>query len=218
MATGSEQSSMLLGTLMVLTVVSGLVDAVSYLGLGHVFTANMTGNIAFLGFSLGGAAGFSVPTSLVALGAFLLGAMVGGRLVPTGAGAGRIRNTFLLQTAALTGATVLAVLTVASRGTSRLGLAALLAVGMGLQNAAVRRMAVADMTTTVLTMALTGLASDSSLAGGGNPGARRRAASVVLMLLGAAAGAGLKRLGLEWPVALATAGVLSATVLLASAA
>ena len=57
MATGSEQSSVLLGTLTVLTVVSGMVDAVSYLGLGHVFTANMTGNVVLLGFAAAGAPG-----------------------------------------------------------------------------------------------------------------------------------------------------------------
>ena len=37
-----------------LTVVTGLVDAFSYLSLGHVFVANMTGNVVFLGFALAG--------------------------------------------------------------------------------------------------------------------------------------------------------------------
>jgi uncharacterized membrane protein YoaK (UPF0700 family) len=46
---------MLRRTLLGLTVVTGVVDAVSFLGLGHVFTANMTGNVVFLGFALGGA-------------------------------------------------------------------------------------------------------------------------------------------------------------------
>jgi hypothetical protein len=50
-----------------LTVVTGLVDAVSYLALGHVFVANMTGNIVFLGFALAGAPGLSAPASLAAL-------------------------------------------------------------------------------------------------------------------------------------------------------
>jgi uncharacterized membrane protein YoaK (UPF0700 family) len=36
-----------------LTVVTGLVDAVSYLRLGRVFVANMTGNVVFLGLSAG---------------------------------------------------------------------------------------------------------------------------------------------------------------------
>jgi uncharacterized membrane protein YoaK (UPF0700 family) len=40
--------------LVCLTVVTGLVDAFSYLSLGHVFVANMTGNVVFLGFALAG--------------------------------------------------------------------------------------------------------------------------------------------------------------------
>src|SRR2546430_7387323 len=43
--------------LLVLTFTTGLVDAVSYLGLGRVFTANMTGNIVFLGFGIAGSGG-----------------------------------------------------------------------------------------------------------------------------------------------------------------
>src|SRR5438067_12005866 len=62
------------------TLVTGLVDAFSYLLLGHVFVANMTGNVVFLGFALAGAAGFSVSASLSAIGAFCLGALAGGRL------------------------------------------------------------------------------------------------------------------------------------------
>jgi len=68
--------------LLVLTMITGLVDAVSYLELGHVFVANMTGNIVFLGFAAAGAPGLSVPASLAAIGAFLAGALAGGRLAP----------------------------------------------------------------------------------------------------------------------------------------
>ena len=70
----------LLAALMSLTVVSGLVDAVSYLGLGHVFTANMTGNVVVLGFAAAGAAGFSVPATLTSLLVFLAGAAIGALL------------------------------------------------------------------------------------------------------------------------------------------
>ena len=45
--------------LIVLTVVTGMVDALAYLRLGHVFVANMTGNVVFLSFALAGASGFS---------------------------------------------------------------------------------------------------------------------------------------------------------------
>lgn len=42
-----------------LTLLTGLVDAVSYLELGHVFVANMTGNVVFLGFTIAGAGGLA---------------------------------------------------------------------------------------------------------------------------------------------------------------
>ena len=77
--------------LLALTVVTGLVDAYSYLGLGHVFVANMTGNVVFLAFALSGATAFSVVASLVALAAFSVGALAGGRLtVHLGAHRGRL--------------------------------------------------------------------------------------------------------------------------------
>src|SRR5258708_23744907 len=66
--------------LLVLTMVTGIVDAVSYLKLGHVFVANMTGNVVFLGFAIADPQNFSIPASLVAIGAFLAGALAGGRL------------------------------------------------------------------------------------------------------------------------------------------
>src|SRR6202049_4957394 len=78
--------------LMVLTMVTGLVDAVSYLKLGHVFVANMTGNVVFLGFAVADAQDFSIPLSLVAIAAFLAGALAGGRL---GASWGYHRGRFL---------------------------------------------------------------------------------------------------------------------------
>src|SRR5271165_2189588 len=67
-------------TLLVLTFTTGLVDAASYLGLGRVFTANMTGNIVFLGFGIAGSGGLPVVAPLVSLAAFLAGAGSGGVL------------------------------------------------------------------------------------------------------------------------------------------
>src|SRR6202790_4264877 len=63
--------------LVAMTLVTGLVDAFSYLLLGHVFVANMTGNVVFLAFALAGATGFSLAASLLAIGAFSLGALTG---------------------------------------------------------------------------------------------------------------------------------------------
>src|SRR5580698_9973087 len=66
--------------LLTLTVVTGLVDAVSYLRLGRVFVANMTGNVVFLGLSADRHSGLSPLASIVALAGFLVGAIAGGRL------------------------------------------------------------------------------------------------------------------------------------------
>lgn len=77
-SSGGERT--LRATLYALTMVTGPVDAVSFLALGHVFTANMTGNVVFLAFALAGVPSLSVPRSLSSLCAFLAGAVLGGQL------------------------------------------------------------------------------------------------------------------------------------------
>src|SRR2546429_4373500 len=77
-ASSPSPEPVLVPLLLGLTVVTGLVDAVSYLALGHVFTANMTGNVVFLGFAAAGGKGLSAPRSGTAVVAFLLGAVIGG--------------------------------------------------------------------------------------------------------------------------------------------
>src|SRR3984893_19172678 len=69
-----------------LTVVTGLVDSFSYLVLGHVFVANMTGNVVFFTFALAGVGGVSVTASVAAVGCFALGALGAGRLGGSPAG------------------------------------------------------------------------------------------------------------------------------------
>jgi uncharacterized membrane protein YoaK (UPF0700 family) len=71
----------------------------------------------------------------------------------------------------------------------RVSIPALLALAMGVQNAAARRLGVPDLTTTVLTLTLTGLAADSTLAHGTNPRSGRRLQATAVMFLGAAVGA-----------------------------
>src|ERR1039458_9944516 len=83
--------------LLTLTVVTGLIDAFSYLVLGHVFVANMTGNVVFLAFALVGAKGFSIGASLSALAAFGVGAAASGRVVT---GLGERRGRMLAATTA----------------------------------------------------------------------------------------------------------------------
>ncbi|MFJ6566703.1 YoaK family protein [Streptomyces sp. NPDC091292] len=174
-----------------LTVVSGLIDAVSYLGLGHVFTANMTGNVVVLGFAAAGAPGFSATHSLVSLGAFLIGSVVGGRGVLRFSEGSRrtwVRVALWCEAVLVALAAAVAFAAPDARGTV-FALIALTALAMGLRNATVRKLGVTDMTTTVLTMALTGLAADSRLGGGDSTHALRRAGSALALLAGALLGA-----------------------------
>jgi uncharacterized membrane protein YoaK (UPF0700 family) len=79
------------------------------------------------------------------------------------------------------------------------------ALAMGLRNAVVRKLEIPDLTATVLTMTITGLAAESSLAGGGGGRTGRRALSILAMFAGALAGAILLRsVGLPAPLALAS--------------
>ena len=178
--------------LVALTVVTGLVDACSYLLLGHVFVANMTGNVVFLGFALAGASGFSINASLTALVCFWAGALAGGALgARLGAHRGRLlRGAVSLQAVCLAAAVVLTALaTLPPSSGFRYPLIVTLSLGMGMQNATARRLAVPDLTTTVLTLTITGTAADSTLAGGRGSAAGRRLVALSAMFLGALAGA-----------------------------
>ena len=200
-------------TLAALTVVSGFIDAVSFLGLGHVFTANMTGNVLLIGFAAAGAAGFSLTASLCALGAFLAGAVAGGRLALRFRPVRNLLLVAMVIEAACTAAaaTVAGTMPAVSSGWPRYTVIALLAGGVGLRNSAVRRMGVPDMSTTVLTTTLTGLASRSRLAGGTNPHARLGTTSVVCMFGGALVGAVLVlHAGATWSLGVA-AGIVAVT-------
>jgi uncharacterized membrane protein YoaK (UPF0700 family) len=203
-----------------LTGVTGLVDAVSFLALGHVFTANMTGNIVFLGFAIAGVPEVSAARSLTALLAFLLGALVGGRMLAKPC-ADAIRASLILFGLEITFLAAAMFAAVGYHGNpSPASVSAYLiitftAVAMGMRNAAVRKLGVADLTTTVLTLTTTGLAADSLLAGGTNPRWQRRLGSILAMFVGAAAGAILVRHSVFAALALgvATMSVCSAAVL-----
>jgi uncharacterized membrane protein YoaK (UPF0700 family) len=175
-----------------MTLVTGLVDAYSYLVLGHVFVANMTGNVIFLGFALAGARGFSIGASAAAMATFSAGALVGGWIAKrAGTDRGALFGTSTrIQVLLVAGAVTLAWLAAAHVAPGyRYGLIATLALAMGLQNAAVRKLAVPDLTTTVLTLTMTGLVADSAIFGGPGSRAGRRLVSVSAMFLGALAGA-----------------------------
>jgi uncharacterized membrane protein YoaK (UPF0700 family) len=177
-----------------MTLVTGLVDAFSYLLLGHVFVANMTGNIVFLGFALAGAPGFSIAASVVAVAAFMLGAAGGGRISSRyRAHRGRLHSSAAaVQAIFLAASVVLAAISGSPvAGAYRYALIVVLGISMGIQNAAARKLAVPDLTTTVLTLTITGIAADSALAGGPGSRAGRRLIAIAAMLAGAVIGAAL---------------------------
>jgi uncharacterized membrane protein YoaK (UPF0700 family) len=179
---------MLLG----MTVVTGLVDAFSYLSLGHVFVANMTGNVVLLGFALAGAPGFSATSSVLAIAAFGVGGVIGGRI---GARRGEHRGRHLAAAAAaqlnfVALAVALAALSGSPvRSAYHYWLILVLATAMGIQNATARKLAVPDLTTTVLTLTITGVFADAPIGGGGGTRLGRRLVPVFAMLAGAVLGA-----------------------------
>lgn len=193
-----------------LSFVTGSVDAVSILRLGHVFVANMTGNIVYLGFALAGAKGFSVPLFLLSLGAFSLGAAVTGRRFRTIDRRRRALVQVALAEAVLVAASC-AIAAVAGTGSAHYPVTILLAVAMGAQNAIAYRLAVPSMTTTVLTLTLVGLAADPPDIGHRGALTQRRIAAVGAILAGAVIG-GLLVLHASTPWALATISGLLAAV------
>jgi uncharacterized membrane protein YoaK (UPF0700 family) len=201
-ATGSGLTIALLA----LTFSTGVIDALSFVALGHVFTANMTGNIVFLAFAVSGTKGLSAARSGASLLAFMAGAAYGGVMNVRHADwtqARLLKAVSAIEAALLFVAASFVTITGSEyeiTANAAYGLITLTALAMGVRNAVVRKMAVPDLTTTVLTLTVTGLASDSSLAGGVNPRWRTRLASITTMFLGAVTGAMLLRYGVVAPL------------------
>jgi uncharacterized membrane protein YoaK (UPF0700 family) len=203
--------------LLLLSATTGLVDAASVLGLGKVFTANMTGNVVFLGFAAAGTPGFRVGPSLLALATFMLGAWGAGYLAR--AHTERPLRRWLIWAAVVESALLWIAALIAlgidvAAQAPQLGVLSVIALtgfAMGLRNATVRSLKVPDLTTTVLTLTITGIAADRS---GAN--IVRRFAAVLSIFAGAAVGALLLfHGGLALPLALAGLIVLGATLLFA---
>lgn len=146
--------------LLILAWAAGSVDVISYLGLGHVFTANMTGNTILLGLALGQGQGLAVLRSMVALGGFTLGAAIGAIVVAPD----RKREDW---PPAVTGAvafegvvlgvfTIIWYLTGMARSAGVVyALIALSALAMGVQSVAIRHLGVVGIVTTYMTGTLT---------------------------------------------------------------
>ncbi|MCZ0731285.1 YoaK family protein [Mycolicibacterium iranicum] len=182
--------------LLLLTFTTGLIDAVSVLALGHVFVANMTGNVVFLGFWFALRTVVDLTAAVVAFACFLLGAIVGGRLVRHLGGNVRVwiatalgvEIILLVVLAILCGAGVLRY-----DDDTKLVVIAGLATAFGIQHSTARQFGIQELTTTVLTSTIVGIGVDSKLAGGSGARQRLRIAVVATMCVGALVGATLTR-------------------------
>lgn len=197
---------MTIGCLLLLTFATGLVDAVSVLELGHVFVANMTGNVIFLGFWLMPHSGVDVTGALVAFVCFVLGAVIGGRLarhldtqVHRWLGVALGFEVVMLSTlAVLAGAGVLDY-----HDNRKLLLIGGLALTFGVQNATAQQFGIQELSTTVLTTTIVRIGFDSRLAGGTGNRKGLRIGVVLTMCAGAAVGATMTRFTVAPVIALA---------------
>ncbi|MCS4276322.1 uncharacterized membrane protein YoaK (UPF0700 family) [Mycetocola sp. BIGb0189] len=198
--------------LLVLTAVTGIVDAISVLELGRVFVANMTGNVVSIGFALAGAPHFSLTGSIFALAGYILGAGLGGyvmariHLAPVRA----FRNVMGVVVLAFAGVVAMAWITGAEAPMIQHIMVALMATALGVQGAAARALGVPDLSTTVLTMTITGLVAD--IWGGKSGALTRRILAVAAMLIGAFTG-GVLVLNAGIPVALSVVLLIQIVVL-----
>lgn len=191
-----------------ISAVCGMLDAATFLKLGHTFVETMTGNILLLAFTVGvrgtGGSAAQLPDTdvlpyIVALACFAVGSIAGGRLVRAGE-PGR-RAGFAADAALIGIAALAAVLTHPGPvGRARYLTIGILSFAMGIQNALMRRWGIRDLATNVMTLTLCGLLAESALGGGTNPRAGRRATSIGLFGVGAAAGAALTGRGVVWPI------------------
>ena len=194
--------------LLLLTFSTGIVDAVSVLVLGHVFVANMTGNVIFLGFWFAPRTVVDMTAALVAFVSFVAGAVLGGRLarhldddvrrwltVALG-----IEVVVLVALSILTGTGVLDY-----HDNTKLFLIAGLAVTFGSQNATARQFGIQELSTTVLTSTIVGIGFDSRLAGGTGQREKLRYSVVLTMCAGAMVGATMTRWAVAPVIALAAA-------------
>jgi uncharacterized membrane protein YoaK (UPF0700 family) len=185
-----------------------MLDAATFLGLGHVFAETMNGNIVLLAFTVG-ARGIPSLTSVlpsnvlpyvVALVCFAVGAVAGGRLVrrdgETGRRIGFASDAGLIGIAAI----VVALTHPGPAGQARYLVIGILAAAMGMQNVLIRRWGIPDLATNAMTKTMAYLVADSALGGGDNHHGMRRGISIVIFAAGAAVGAALTRYGILWPI------------------
>jgi len=145
---------------LILTWAASAIDAISYLGLGHVFTANMTGNAVLLGIAIGQGQGLAALRSIIALLSFVIGVALGAVIVQEGPQ--QSEWPVAVTRAVLLEAIILGVFTLAWHLGVRAGLLlyaliTLSALAMGVQSAAMRHLKLPGIATTYITGTITSL-------------------------------------------------------------
>lgn len=181
--------------LLALTVLAGVVDATSIVALNHVFVAAMTGNLVFIGLGIAGIRGFSVASSGIALGSFLVGALAGTLICrASGNHRGRaLRNVVGFKAVLATPTTIIAVLAGGHLSADvRTVITILLAASMGAQLALIRYLKVPDLLTAVMTLTMTAVLTERGH-GRPDPGMLRRGLALAAFAVGVIAGGVLIR-------------------------
>jgi uncharacterized membrane protein YoaK (UPF0700 family) len=210
--------------MLTMTFSTGVVDAASYLGLHRVFTANMTGNVVFIGLGLGGgsSAGIPVLRSALAFGGFLVGAALAGRAQRRAPRDVRAARSTIILFGVVAG--LLAVLAVwfgisTPTGSTLNVLIVVFGGAMGSQAGAARRIGVTDVSTVVITSTAAALAGESWFGSGrANGKTPRRLTAVLAMGIGAFVGAMLLRIQIAVPLGLASGISAAVTVWLIAVA
>lgn len=202
--------------LLLLTFATGLADSISILALGHVFVANMTGNVIFLGFWLAPSTTVDLNAVAVALPTFICTTIVSGRLSRHFG----VRTRTWITTVLATEITLLVTLAVVAgagllryQGNSKLIMIGILAVTFGLQHSSARQFGIQELSTTVLTSTIVSLGLDSRLAGGTGERHRLRIGVVATMCAGAFLGATMSRYVIA-PVFAVAAAVIATSLLI----
>lgn len=190
----SERSTVV--ALLLLTFATGLADAISVLVLGHVFVANMTGNVIFLGFWLAPRTNVDLTAVVVALPTFVITTILSGRLTRYFGNRTRpwittvlsLELVLLIVLSILAGSGVLRY-----HDGTKLFVIGFLAVTFGLQHSSARQFGIQELSTTVLTATIVSLGMDSRLSGGTGDREKLRLAVVFTMCAGAFAGATISR-------------------------
>jgi uncharacterized membrane protein YoaK (UPF0700 family) len=151
--------------LLLLSVTAGSADAAGFMGLGRIFTSNMTGNLVLLGISLGQGRVTAALHAAFVLLVFMAGTWVGALLtlrIDPKDWPRMAREVIGLEGVLLVGfAVTWCALGAARSGTHPLGLLAFLALAMGLQSAAMYRLNAPGVATTAITGTLTSLTGGS---------------------------------------------------------